>query len=279
MKRFVLFFAPIILGFLAFLGFVFVSSKFTIGNGALQVTAVPVSEVYLNGKKVGKTPLCLCEGKDQIPSGTYSLRLVPLAGDNLTSYEDTITVTKGILTVVDRTFGVGEFSSGSVITLSPITDTKTAELFIASVPSGATVTMDGNVVGVTPLLLKSVTASDHDLELSENGYESKTAHIHTVAGYKLNTAITLGIAQATATPSAALQNASLTPTVGVKVVILDTPTGFLRVHADPSIAASETAQVKPGDSFPYVDEQDGWYEIQLSDGSNGWVSTQYANKQ
>src|SRR5260221_8578513 len=132
MKRFLLFLGPIVLGLIVFFTFLFFFSRNANGNGALQVTAVPVSNVYLNGKLLGKTPLCRCEGKDMISSGTYAVKLVPLAGDNLTPYEDTITITKGILTVVDRTFGVGETSSGSVITLIPLPDANQIQAFIAS---------------------------------------------------------------------------------------------------------------------------------------------------
>ncbi len=276
MKRVVLFLAPIFFGLLIFFGFVFLLSYNKAGKGALQVTSVPASKVYLNGVYIGKTPLCRCEGNNQISAGTYSLKLVPLVGDNLSPYEDTITISNRILTVVDRTFGVGEFSTGSVITLSPLSNPSATELFISSVPGGATVTLDGNIAGTTPLLLKSVTPSDHDILLSENGFESKTVHVHTATGYTLSAVITLGVTPISATPSA--QDVLLTPTSAPSIVILTTPTGFLRVRSDPSLTASETAQVKPGDTFPFVDEQNGWYEIQLPDKTNGWVSMQYAEK-
>lgn len=242
------------------------------------MTAVPVSSVYLNGKQVGKTPLCLCEGKQLLPSGTYTIKLVPLAGDNLTGYQDSIFVTKGTLTVVDRTFGVGEYSTGSVISLIPLSDAKNTQLFVTSFPSGVSVSLDGNAAGTTPLLIKTLTNSDHDLTLTKSGYSDKTVHVHTVTGYQLKALITLGLMQQNASPTANFQNASLTPIQKTKVVILSTPTGFLRVRAEPSLIASETAQVKPGDQLDFVDEQDGWYEIQLSDGSTGWISTQYAQK-
>src|SRR5579883_3007298 len=103
MRRFILLVAPIIVGLLVFFGFSFYLSRNNVGKGALQITSEPVSNVYLNGKLLGKTPLCKCEGKDMIEAGNYVVRLVPLAGDNLLPYEEHITITKGILTVVDRT--------------------------------------------------------------------------------------------------------------------------------------------------------------------------------
>lgn len=278
MKRLLLFLGPIILGLLVFFTFLFFFSKSKSGNGALQVTSVPVSNVYLNGKLLGKTPLCKCEGKDMISSGTYTIKLSPLAGDNLEPYEETITITKGILTVVDRTFGVGEASSGSIITLIPLSDNAQTQAFIASFPSDVAVQIDGNDSGKTPYLAKNLTSSDHEVVLTKDGYKDKTVHIHTVTGYQLKALITLGIIAQNSTQAANFQNASLTPVEKAKVTILDTPTGFLRVRSDPSLGASETAQVKPGDIFPFQDEQNGWYQIQLTNGQLGWVNSQYATK-
>lgn len=278
MKRILLFLAPIFIGLLTFFIFIFFFSKSTIGNGALQVTAVPVSDVYLNGKLLGKTPLCKCEGKDLLPTGNYLLKLVPQAGDNLLPYVENITITKGILTVVDRTFGVGEYATGSVITLVPLQNAKAVQLFVASFPSEVQVAIDGNDSGKTPLMINSLTDSDHELVLTKNGYKDKTVHVHTVAGYQLKASITLGLISQDGTTSANFQNAALTPVVKTKVTILDTPTGFLRVRSDPSLGASETGQVKPGDTFDFLAEQAGWYQIQLTNGASGWISAQYAEK-
>ncbi len=242
------------------------------------MTSVPISDVYLNGKLLGRTPFCDCDANKRLSVGEYMLKLVPTSGENIFPYEEHITITKGILTVVDRTFGAGALSTGSVVTLVPLSDARAVQLSVSSFPSGASVSIDGNISGITPLLVKTLTDSDHDMTVSENGYADKTIHIHTVAGYQLNALVTLGIQPLDATAAAAFQNASLTPVVTAKVIILDTPTGFLRVRSDPTLDASETAQVTPGNTFNYLNEQQGWYEIQLPDGRSGWVSMQYASK-
>jgi hypothetical protein len=64
---------------------------------------------------------------------------------------------------------------------------------------------------------------------------------------------------------------------GGQVLILTTPTGFLNVRSTPGGAT--VGQVNPGQTFSLLDEQVGWYQIQLSDGTKGWVSGQYAKKQ
>ena len=70
-----------------------------------------------------------------------------------------------------------------------------------------------------------------------------------------------------------------TPISGDTVTILNTPTGFLRVREDASTGAVEVGRVTPGDTLPLIDEVSGWYKIQLTDGKEGWVSSQYASKE
>lgn len=280
MKGFLFFVSPIIIAILAFSAFSFFLSSSLSGKGALQVTSFPQSNVYLNGKLIGKTPLCKCEGTDMVPSGDYTLKLVPLIGDNLLPYEQKVTITKSILTVVDRTFGIGAGSSGSVISLTPLQGRNTTELFVTSFPSDVAVVIDGNTSGKTPLLTSSLTASDHEVTLSKSGYQDKTIHIHTVAGFQLNALITLSVLPLNATESAAFnQPASISASLKQKVLILNTPTGFLRVRVNPTLNATEEAQIKPGETYEYVDERTGWIEIKLSNGKTGWVSDSYIQKQ
>lgn len=61
------------------------------------------------------------------------------------------------------------------------------------------------------------------------------------------------------------------------VIVSDTPTGFLRVRSTPN--GEEIAKVNMGDKLPFVDEQNGWYKVQLEDGTEGWVSKEYSAKQ
>ncbi len=61
------------------------------------------------------------------------------------------------------------------------------------------------------------------------------------------------------------------------VVVSDTPTGFLRVRKTPG--GVEIAKVNPGDKLPFLDENDGWYNVSLEDGSEGWISKEYSSKE
>lgn len=59
------------------------------------------------------------------------------------------------------------------------------------------------------------------------------------------------------------------------VVIGETPTGWLRVRANPG--GIEVGRVNPGESYPLLGQKDGWYLIELESGKNGWISSDYAS--
>lgn len=280
MKRIIFILIPsLIFGGIVFFSFQLFTKSQT-ERGALQVTTNPNSSVYLDGKLIGKTPLCKCKPAEMLKSGEYSLRLVPV-DTKLNEFQEKITITKSVLTVVDRRFGESASSEGSVISLNPLKDAVATELFVLSFPDQAEVFLDNNLIGITPLQVKNITASDHALRVRKAGYTEKAVRIKTAKGYKLIANIYLGVDDSfisptptppTASPSAALSTAS-------RVTILQTPTGFLRVRSQATIASSEITRVSPGDSFELLEESDGWYKIKLSDGTLGWISAQYAEKQ
>lgn len=248
----------------------------TKGKGALQVTATPKSNVYLNGKLIGQTPLCKCEAADMLDTGDYTLRVTP-QDTSLVAFEEKIPINKSVLTVVDRSFGQNGSSQGSIITLSPLSDKKAIELLVVSFPEKAEVLVDNSKAGTTPLILKNVTDSDHELRLTKDGYLEKAVRIRTVKGYKLTAAIYMGITSAPPTPTPTA-SPSASPTPSATITIQETPTGFLRVRKDPSVTADEVGRVNPGDTFSVLAEQETWFQIKLPSGVLGWVSNQYAIK-
>src|SRR5258708_9803156 len=291
MRKILLILGPLLLAGLIFAGLVFFSKK-TSDKGAIQVTSIPKSKVFLDGNLIGETPLCKCEGSELIVTGEYTLKLVP-NDSSIVPFEAKVSISKSILTVVDRTFGKGADSSRSIITLSKSDDPKATEILVLSFPDKSDVLLDNTDSGTTPLLLKNVPESDHELRLIKDGYEEKVVRIRTVTGYRLSTTIFMGVnpnistesAQPTASPSASIQltvtpvvslSPSVQSTASAQVTILQTPTGFLRVRSNASISAAEITKVYPGNIFDYVDEKSGWYEIKLKDGTTGWVSNQYA---
>src|SRR5258706_10908174 len=159
-------------------------------KGALQVTSSPDSKVYLNGKYIGTTPLCKCESSDMLKTGDYTIRLVPTVS-GLSEFQEKITVSEAVLTVVDRKFAKGSLSEGSVISLTPLSDKKKTELLVASLPEGAIVLLDNNEIGKSPLSFKNPTESDHVLKIKKDGYKEKTIRIRTPLCYKLVVAVYL----------------------------------------------------------------------------------------
>jgi SH3 domain-containing protein/PEGA domain-containing protein len=255
-------------------------------KGALQVTSSPQSKVYLNDTYLGQTPLCKCESADMITPGSYTIRLVPL-DKNLKEFQEKITISQGALSVVDRKFGENGQSEGSIISLDALDDKSKAQLLVVSFPQGAKVFLDDQDIGTTPLSYNDPTESDHDIKVSKEGYNEKEIRIRTPLGYKLTvtaylststTDLATALASTSATPTPASASGTPTPQV-VKVVILDTPTGFLRVRQTPSVDAAQVGEVTPGKSYPLVDEQDGWEEIELEDGITGWISSEYTKRE
>ena len=267
---------------------VFLSVQYTNANrsqkGALQVTSSPGSKVYLDNKYIGATPLSKTDPSDMIQAGNYTIRLVPINA-SLSEYQEKITISTGILTVVDRKFKKGALSEGYVISLTPLSDKNKAELEVISFPTDAKIELDANEIGKTPFLYKKPTESDHLLKINKNGYKEKIVRIRTPKGYRLTVIAYLGIISGTEeavppTKTPLSPTPSPSPTAGAaKVLILNTPTGFLRVRASYNITAAIVTTVSPGDTFPLLGEQDGWLEIKLTDGRSGWISSQYAKKQ
>lgn len=278
MKKILLFLAPLLIAIIIFFGVLFFLDRKN-GKGALQVISVPESKVYLGNKLIGNTPLCACNLEQMLPVGDYNLRLIP-SDESFRPYDAKITINKSTLTAVDRTFANNGEGSGSIIGLSPIDNKKDTEISIVSLPDKANVFLDNNPVGVTPLLLKQVSESDHDLRLTRDGYRDKLIKIKTALGFKLKSLVFLGINNDLSNPSEASSAAVSSPLVIVpKVLILNTPTGFLRVRESASINSTEITQVKPGEVYELIGEEESWFKIRLKDEKTGWISSSYAAKE
>ena len=245
------------------------------GVGGLKVVAEPQASIYLGEKLIGRTPY-----EDKVQSGEYVLKLIPEGtANNAVTWQTRINLNSGVLTFVNRQLGDTELSSaGEIITLEKISDSD-AQIAVITNPDGAVVTLDGQEKGISPLNMRNIPPGDHDLTVSSPGFLSRTIKVKATEGYKLMTTFQLALSSQEATPSASPADKSDSTTEGKNyVTISDTPTGFLRVREEPSTAATEAAQVKPGDKFEYTDEQDGWYKIVYEEGKEGWISGRYAEK-
>lgn len=282
MKKLIFFLLPFVVVFLC----VFIIIKLVIlpenGKGALQVTSQPMSKVFIDGKYIGNTPLCRCETTTMISQGTYTLKLEPL-NTSFAIFQEKITITKGVLTVADRKFGKGALSEGSIISLSPLSDKSSSELLVLSFPDKAETYIDADNAGITPLYVKNQTDSDHTLRLRREGYKDKNVRIRTPKGYKLTALIYLGLKENTMSDfgdTSVQPTPVLSPTTPLQksVTILQTPNGFLRVRQTPALSGEEITKIQTGETFKLIEEQPGWFKIQLKDETDGWISSDYANK-
>lgn len=277
MRKILFFLTPLLILTIVFLLIVLVANRDS-GKGALQATSVPSSQVFLDGKFIGKTPLCLCDLPQLLKSKEYGIKLVPLQA-GFDNFEQKITIHPGVLTVVDRTFDKqASMSSASIITLSDTENENSAELLLISFPGKSQVILDSNPMGITPLLLKDVTESDHEIKILKDGYREKIIKVKTIKGKRLETTIILGIK----TDINSLEKNASSSATGLssqKVVILDTPTGFLRVRIRDSVASDQIGTVSPGEKLELVSEKGEWFEIRLPSNKTGWISASFARKE
>lgn len=273
-RKIILFFTPLLIITILFLLIVVVINRNS-GKGALQVTSVPESQIFLEGKYIGKTPLCLCELPQLLETGDYNIKLVPVH-PGFKSYEQKITLYEGVLTVVDRTFDKELVaSSGTTITLSPIDDKNVSQLLVISFPGKAQLILDSNSLGTTPYLA-DVMPSDHEIKLLKDGYKEKVIKVKGVLGKKLEVTMSLGIK---IDLNAEAARASVSAVTIPMVVILDTPTGYLNVRSENSTSADLITTLNPGDILELISEETGWYEVRLPDGKTGWISSTYGRKE
>jgi len=66
--------------------------------------------------------------------------------------------------------------------------------------------------------------------------------------------------------------------LGRRVSILPTGTGWLRVRSTPGFSGVEVAKVDVGDEFPVIEESGSWVKIKVDDETEGWVSGVYVEE-
>ncbi len=247
------------------------------GIAGLKVISSPNASIFLNDKLLGKTPY-----DDKYASGEYILKLIPEGiSDQTISWQGKINLNPSLLTYVNRELGTSELTSaGEILVLEKISQSQT-QLGIVSQPDGATVLVDGQEKGSTPLSPIEITAGEHEVAVSSPGFSGRTVRILAVTGFKLSANIQLALAPGQEIPATASATTIQTKDKEMArpyVLIKDTPTGFLRVRVASSLSATEAAQVKPGEKYPFVDQKEGWFQITYETGNNGWVSSSYAQK-
>ena len=266
-------------------------------KAGIQITSHPDANVVINGKSVGKTPYYV----ENTDAGTASIQMT--AVDSGQSWEGKVNLVSGTLTTVHREFGTTPDKSHSyTLSFEKLASNKDSSISIISLPTNATVSIDGKPAGFTPIT-SDVNPGPHVFSFTAPGYQDKIVNAALQEGYRLVLNLTMATMDVvpvltptpTATASAVLSptpkptaTAILTPLpkqasssavmATPYVEILSTPTGWLKVRETASTSGTELAKVNPGDKFPYkeLDSTASWYSIEYVKGSWGFVSSQYA---
>ncbi len=283
----------ILLTILVFLFGVFLFVKFFFLNkanelGEIKVLSTPKSSVFIDQIDVGKTP-----HQQKLKIGEYLIKLIPdKEATQTATWQGKIKVYKNSVTYIARELGssdistAGEISSLTKMESKPSRD-DVGEVSVDSEPQGALVYLDLDEKGIAPLILADVPKGTHELSIYLPGFFRRTLKINVEPGYRTTSIVKLAIDELTqkeSTKSAVKkvesdksENPDATKTV-LKVKIKDTPTGWLRVRTEPSVNASESAKVSPGEIYPVVEEQPNWFKILYNDEQEGWVASQYSEK-
>ena len=265
---------------------VFVGVRFFIFDkqneyGKLKIISSPTASVFLNSTLIGKTPY-----EDKYKVGEYLLKLIPeTTATDTASWNGKINIYKNSLTYVNRELGSSDIASaGEIFTTAKMTkksqNAGSGEIYVETEPQGAIITLDNDEKGVAPVIMENVLRGDHELSIFMPGFFRRTQKVNVGPGYRVNAAFKLAIDQSSSTAKVTedKQATGSAKTTKTKITIKDTPTGWLRVREEPTLNASESGKVNPGESFDLIDEQDGCYKIKI-DGKKGWVSSQYSSKE
>lgn len=286
MKKKLLLLTVLIVGFILFVVFKFFVFNSQNEFGRIKIVSSPTTSVFINNLAVGKTPF-----DQKYKVGEYILKLIPEGNATDTaSWQGKINIYNNALTYVNRELGSSDVTSaGEIFTTTkmekPPKSGDYGEVYVETEPQGAIVYLDNDEKGISTLILSDVLKGDHELSVFIPGFLRRTQKINIDPGYRVNSGFKLAIDTSQKASGSAENritgNKTATNSATNKktiIVIKDTPTGFLRVREEPSVEASEEAQVKPGEKFSFLEEKEGWYKINYEGAKEGWVFGQYAEK-
>lgn len=256
--------------------FLFGCNPTNLDRGGVEIITTPSNvKVYLDGKDAGSTPY---KSNNLLP-GKHQIRLV--SPDESETYQSEVEVLRRSTTVLNWQFASGEYSAGGyTLSLEPTGD-KRSSLIVNSSPNQATLILDKEVKGFTPIQLLDIGEGQKPLLLSFPGHQTIPIMVRSILGYRLILQATLPktiTSISTPSPSSNTSSIPSTTLTSAKIIIKSTETGWLRVRQQPSSASPEIARVNTGESLPLLGEQSGWYQTQTTGGITGWVKADYVEK-
>jgi len=270
----------------AFIIFVLIKLFFDIiskKEGRLQIYSRPGAAVFLDNAMKGNTPYT-----NSHKEGEYVLKVVPDGvATSAASWQKKISIYSGSLTYVDIQLESTDITSWADmywLTKKEGFFNKSTSLTIETEPSNALIYIDNDEKGVSPLTLENVSPGSHELSVFATGFSRRSKKINMSEGFQLHAFVKLALDPSQKTQYTIIEPDSIaTSAASIKepantVRILDTPTGWLRVREEPTLAGSESARINPGQRFEILEEQSGWYKIKVDSEKIGWISSQYAQK-
>jgi len=267
-------FALILIGVIV--GAIFFSVGYFKPKGAgIFIETTPNASVLIDGEIVGRTPY-----RETRSPGDVVIKLVPESFDRpLAPYETKVNLVSGIETVVRREFAETDDKAGGEILTFEKTGGSEAGLAVVTIPDSIQISIDGTSKAFTPFKTSSIQPGKYILLFSSPGFVDKTLEVRIIKGYKLMIMAKLIPDETEEVNNNQEEEIEVQkepePT---RVEILSTSTGFLRVRDEPSTLGVEVAQVKPGEKYILLeeDEKTGWFKIEYEEGKEGWISNQYA---
>lgn len=234
-------------------------------RAGIKVTSNPTANVYINGRQVGKTPY----ENNALEVGQYQVKVE----EGSYRWENPVQLNKGTVTIVNRDFAASQTTnSGEVLTLNT-----GSGVVIATSPSGASIEIDGNSAGKSPISLSNLPVGEHTFIIKHENHLARSIQAYLPENMTLTMDIDLAANDQPAPASVAAPIP--TPAVVQTVIVKDTPNGFLRVREKASTSSKEIGRVSEGDSITMIEESLDWIKIRLEDGKEGYVSAQYVEKQ
>lgn len=265
---YILLFGGVLLG-LVFIVFAYFRPK----AAGIYIETNPISTVFINGEEKGVTPY-----KENFPPQDIVVRLVSTQDPEVMEpLETKTTLVSGVETVIRHNFSLDkETASTEVISFEKI-ENNSSGLSIITAPEGVKLLIDGRDRAFAPYKTTSLAPGEHNILISENGYEDKVIKLKTHNGYNLTLFVDLARNRRVEEEPTPQESTVEENTTTSRVRILPTGTGFLRIRSEPNTNGLELGRVEPGEIYQLVNNEveNGWYFIEYSPGEYGWISAEY----
>ena len=257
------------------------------GNpAAISLTSDPDGVgVKIDGKDFGETPLLI----EDLESGTHDLQL---SKEFFETRKITLKAADGYQLRISSKLALNPLPRGEVkemdfggekVTVYNLSPTGTLFVDADSFKKGIIYWVGTRGLGVGQIKLDYfidvegvIYSADGEVFNPEtfDGEQTETVAV----GFLGNTGDEELSAKAKASLTSLTKKVLKTPPLVDKVTILPTGVGWLRVRSEPSLSGTEVTKVNVGEKFLVLEEKTDWVKIKLSDGGEGWVSSDYVEK-